>query len=79
MVDAWVEELRYDLLRSLRSHTGVLEVRIMPTDQFSGNRVRITVRNSRFMPSIYDVISQAAIVRIEEVPASLADVMESLS
>ncbi len=79
IVDVWVEGLRYDLLRKLRSHPGVLEVRLLPTDQFDGNRVRITIRNSRYLPSLYDVVSQASLVRIEELPPSLADILATLS
>lgn len=79
IVDAWVEGLRYDLLRKLRAHPGVLEVRLLPTDQFDGNRVRITLRNSRYLPSLYDVVSQASLVRIEELPPSLTEILKSLS
>ncbi len=79
IVDAWVEGLRYDLLRKLRAHPGVLEVRLLPTDQFDGNRIRITLRNSRYLPSLYDVVSQAGLVRIEELPPSLADILATLS
>lgn len=79
IVDAWVEGLRYDLLRKLRTHPGVLEVRLLPTDQFDGNRIRITLRNSRYLPSLYDVVSQATLVRIEELPPSLADILATLS
>ncbi len=79
IVDAWVEGLRYDLLRKLRAHPGVLEVRLLPTDQFDGNRIRITLRNSRYLPSLYDVVSQASLVRIEELPPSLADILATLS
>lgn len=79
VVDAWIEGMRYDLLRKLRSHPGVTEVRLLPTDQFDGNRIRITLRNSRYLPSLYDVVSQASLVRIEELPPSLSDVVASLS
>jgi ABC-type multidrug transport system ATPase subunit len=79
MVDAWVEGLRYDLLRKLRSHPGVLQVQLLPTDQFDGSRLRITMRNSRYLPSLYDVISQAQLVHIEELPPSLSDIVGSLS
>lgn len=78
-VDAWVEGLRYDLLRRLRAHPGVMEVRLLPCDQFDGNRVRIILRNSRYLPSLYDVVSQASLVRIEELPPSLTDILATLS
>lgn len=79
IVDAWVEGLRYDLLRKLRHHPGVMEVRLLPCDQFDGNRIRITLRNSRYLPSLYDVVSQASLVRIEELPPSLTDILATLS
>lgn len=78
IVDAWVEGLRYDMLRKLREHTGVLEVRILPTDRFQGNLVRVVIRNARFMPSLYDLMSQTELVHVEEVPPSLTDIIESL-
>ncbi len=79
VIDAWVEGMRYDLLRKLRSHTGVLEVRIIPTNQFSGTCVRITLRNSRYLPALYDALSQAPLVSIQELPVALGDILESLN
>ncbi len=78
IVDAWVEGMRYDLLRKLRAHPGVLDVRLMPTDQFEGTRVRITLRNSRYMPSLYDLMSTAPLVTIEELPPSLAEILKEI-
>lgn len=77
-IDAWVEELRYDMLKKLRSHSGVLEVRILPTDRFEGNLVRIMIRNSRFLPSLYDVMSQSKLVHVEEVPPKLIDILRTI-
>lgn len=79
VVDAWIEGMRYDLLRKLRAHPGVLEVRLLSCDQFDGNRIRITLRNSRYLPSLYDVVSQASLVRIEELPPSLTDILSTLT
>ncbi len=79
IVDAWVEGMRYDLLRKLRTHPGVLEVRLMPTDQFEGTRVRVTIRNSRYLPALYDALSQAPLINIQELPVGLVDILESLS
>src|SRR3989344_4361656 len=75
IVDAWVEGMRYDLLRKLRSHPGVLEVRLMPTDQFDGTRVRVTIRNSRYLPALYDALSQAPLVNIQELPVAFEDIL----
>ncbi len=79
VVDAWVEGMRYDLLRKLRAHPGVLEVRLMPTDQFEGTRVRVIIRNSRYLPALYDALSQAPLVNIQELPVPLSDILDSLS
>jgi ABC-type multidrug transport system ATPase subunit len=78
VIDAWVESLRYDMLKKLRSHSGVLEVRILPTDRFEGNLVRIMIRNSRFLPSLYDVMSQSELVHVEEVPPKLSDILRTI-
>lgn len=75
LVDVWIEELRYDLLRSLRKQAGVLEVQLIPTDQFQGQRLRIRLRSSRYLPSLYDTISQAALVKIDEIPPTLSDII----
>lgn len=78
IVDAWVEGMRYDMLRKLRAHPGVMEVRLMPTDQFEGTRVRITLRNSRYLPSLYNLMSTAPLVSIEEIPPSLAEIINAI-
>ncbi|MEK7500467.1 MAG: ATP-binding cassette domain-containing protein [Patescibacteria group bacterium] len=78
VVDAWVEGMRYDLLRKLRSHPGVLEVRLIPTNQFDGTCVRITIRNSRYLPALYDALSQAPLASIQELPIPLEDILNSL-
>lgn len=78
VVDAWVEGMRYDLLRKLRAHPGVVEVRLMPTDQFEGTRVRVTIRNSRYLPALYDALSQAPLVHIKELPVPLSNILDCL-
>lgn len=78
IVDAWVEGLRYDLLRRLRQHPGVVEVRLVPSDSFSGQRLRIRVQSARYLPSLYDLVTQAPLVKIEELPSSLADIIARL-
>jgi heme exporter protein A len=78
VIDVWVEGLRYDLLRALRKHAGVMEVRLLTTDQFDGQRLRITLRSSRYLPAVYDLISQADLVRVEELPPSLTEILAKL-
>jgi ABC-type multidrug transport system ATPase subunit len=78
-LDVWVEGLRYDLLRKLRQHPGVGDVRLLPSSRFSGQKLRIQLHSARYLPSIYDLISQAPLVRVQELPASLADIIARLS
>lgn len=78
VLDVWVEGLRYDLLRSLRQHTGVLDVRLLPSSRFAGQKVRITLQSGHYLPSVYDIVSRAPLVRIQEVPVSLNDILVQL-
>lgn len=78
LLDVWVEGLRYDLLRKLRNHPGVNDVRLLPSSRFAGQKLRITLKSSRYLPSIYDAISQAPLVRVQELPPSLADIVARL-
>ena len=75
IVDIWIEGLRYDLLRNLRKHAGVQKARLMPHSGFSGQHLRIQLRSSRYLPAMYDLVSQAPLIRVEEIPASLNDVI----
>ncbi|MBI4021926.1 MAG: ATP-binding cassette domain-containing protein [Candidatus Andersenbacteria bacterium] len=79
LIDVWIEGLRYDLLRSVRRHGGVLEARLIPSSQFSGQRLRITLRSVRYLPSLYDLISQAPIIQVRELPPSLQDIIARLT
>jgi iron(III) transport system ATP-binding protein len=78
VVRAWVEGMRYDLLRALKKRPGVTEVRLLPSDQFDGQQLRIVVRSSRYLPALYDLISQADLLRIDEEPVSLEEIVENL-
>jgi len=79
IVDVWVEGLRYDILRKLRSQVGVLEARLIPSDQFAGQRLRVVLRSARYLPAMYDLVSQTALVQVEEIPPSLNDVIRRLA
>jgi ABC-type multidrug transport system ATPase subunit len=79
IVDVWLEGVRYDLLRQLRRHPGVTEVRLVPSDQYSGQRLRVWLRSSHYLPSLYDVVSQGTLIKIEELPPSLADLIARLA
>jgi ABC-2 type transport system ATP-binding protein len=78
VIDVWIEGLRYDLLRNLRSHPGVVSVQMLPTSRFAGQRLRITLHSSRYLPSMYDLLSKASLVRVKEIPPSLLDIIERL-
>ncbi len=78
VIDVWIEGLRYDLLRTLRQHSGVIDVRLLPSSRFSGQRLRVTLHSSRYLPSLYDLISQAPLVKVQEMPVSLVDILSRL-
>ncbi len=78
ILEAWIEGLRYDLLRTLRAHAGVETVQLLPSSRFAGQKLRIRLKNARYLPAIYDVLSQAPLVRVNEVPASLTDILSRL-
>lgn len=78
IVDVWIEGLRYDLLRKLRQHSGVIDVRLLPSSRFSGQRLRVTLHSARYLPSLYDLVSQAPLIRVQELPASLNDILSRL-
>lgn len=78
LVDVWVEALRYDTLRTLRSQPGIEEVRLLPTDRFDGQRLRISLLSSRYLPALYDIVSQTELVKIHEIPPALDDVLARL-
>jgi ABC-type uncharacterized transport system ATPase subunit len=78
MLDIWVEGLRYDLLRKIRQHPGVTEVRLLTADQFNGQRLRITLHSSRYLPSLYNLVSATDLVKVEEIPPSLVDILARL-
>lgn len=78
VLDIWVEGLRYDLLRTLKKHPGVASVRLLSTTDFNGQKLRIVLKSSRYLPSLYDVVSQAPLVKVEEIPPSLQDIIANL-
>lgn len=78
VIEVWVEGLRYDLLRRLRSLPGVLDVRLLQSTSFSGQRLRITLQSARYLPVTYDLLSQAPLIKVEELPASLTDILAKL-
>jgi ABC-type multidrug transport system ATPase subunit len=78
-VDVWVEGVRYDLLRQLKQQAGVLDVRLLPCTDFSGQRLQVQLRSNRYLPAVYDTISRAPLVRVEETPLSLSDLLRHLN
>lgn len=78
VVHAWVEGMRYDVLRAIKQQAGVLEVRLLPSDQFDGQQLQVVLRSSRYLPSLYDVLSQVPLLRIQEEPVSLREIIAHL-
>lgn len=78
-IDIYVEGLRYGLLRRIKTHPGVLGVRLLPSNEFAGQRLQIHLASQRYLPALYDLITQAPLLRIEEHPISLADILRHLS
>lgn len=78
VIEVWVEGLRYDLLRRLRNQPGILDVRLLHSTSFSGQRLRITLQSARYLPLTYDLLSQAPLIKVEELPASLTDILSRL-
>ncbi len=77
-LDIWVEGLRYDLFRKLKQKTGVTAVQLLPSTQFSGQRLRITLASSRHLPSLYDALTEAPLIEVQELPPSLHDIIARL-
>jgi ABC-2 type transport system ATP-binding protein len=75
LLEAWIEGLRYDILQKIRKHPGTLEVRLVSTDKFSGQKLRIMLHSSHYLPGMYDLLSQTDLVRVNEVPPSLVEVL----
>lgn len=78
-VDIYVEGLRYGLLRRIKNHPGVKNVRLLPSTDFAGQRLQIHLESPRYLPTLYDLITQAPLLRIEEHPISLADILRHIS
>ena len=78
IIDIWIEGLRYDLLRKLRQHAGVIEARLIPSSRFSGQLLRVTLHSSRYIPAMYDLISQAPLIKVTELPPSFTDIISRL-
>lgn len=78
IIDVWVEGVRYDLLRQLRKHVGVLEVRLLASSRFVGQRLRITIRSTRYLPAIYDTLTTAPLIQVVEIPPSLTEIVAKM-
>jgi ABC-type multidrug transport system ATPase subunit len=78
IVDVWIEGLRYDLLRRVREQSGVIEARLLPSTQFSGQRLRITLHSARHLPALYDLVSRAPLIKVVELPTPLNEILSRL-
>lgn len=79
VVDVWMEGVRYDVLRQLKNQAGVMEARLLPSNDFMGQRLRLTVRSGRYLPLVYDVVSRHPLIRIDEHPVLLRSVLARMS
>lgn len=78
IVEAWVEGVRYDLLRHLKQHPGVASVRLLPTSSFAGQQLRIILHSAHYLPALYDTLSKAPLIEVREVPPSLEEILDRL-
>lgn len=78
LVDVWLEGIRYDLFRAIKDHPGVIEARLLPDGRFAGQRMRIKLKSSRYLPAMYDIVSQGPLVRVEELPPTLNEIISKL-
>ncbi len=77
-LNAWIEGIRYDIFREIKKHPGVADVRLEVDGRFRGQRLTITLKSSHYLPALYDLISRVSVVRLEEVPVKLEDILKKL-
>jgi len=78
VIDIWLEGIRYDLFRSIKKHPGVVKVSLLPDSRFNGQRLCVTLKSGRYLPALYDIVTQASLIRVEEQPVSLTDILSHL-
>lgn len=78
VIEIWLEGIRYDLFRSIKKHPGVVKVILLPDGRFYGQRLSVTLKSGRYLPALYDIVSQASLIRVAEHPVSLADILSYL-
>lgn len=78
VLNAWIEGIRYDIFRDIKRHPGVAEVLLLPDGRFQGQRLRITVKSGHHLPALYDLVSRVPVIRLEEVPVQLEDILKRL-
>lgn len=77
-LNAWIEGIRYDIFREIKKHPGVADVRLEVDGRYRGQRLAITLKSSRYLPALYDLVSRVSVVRLEEVPVKLEDILKKL-
>ncbi len=78
VMDVWVEGMRYDMFRTIKKHPGVAQVLLLPDGRFHGQRLRVTLKSSHHLPALYDLVSRVPLIRIEELPVNLEDILSRL-
>jgi ABC-type multidrug transport system ATPase subunit len=77
-LDAWIEDLQYSLIRSLQQTPGVKVNELHSCHSFGGQRLRLSITSSHHLPLVYERLSRAALIRVEEHPAQLSDIVNRL-
>lgn len=75
-INAWIEGLQYNHLRSIRRHPGVKKVIIGHSPE--GHKLQITLQSGTYIPSLYNLLSQSSLIRVQEVPPSLRQIISRL-
>lgn len=78
VVNVWVEGVSYDLIRKTKNVAGVSNVQVFSCTGFVGCRVEFTLHSPRYVPVLYDLISQQPLIRVEEQTTPLKTILSRL-
>lgn len=78
-IDIWLEGVHYEVIHTLRKHPGIIEARLLPNPDFRGQRLRLTIRSSHYLPAVYDTISRLPLLKVEELPPVLSEVIDLIA
>lgn len=75
VLDAWVSGLNYQVFRRIKNHPGVVRVQLFPAHHYKGQKLEIELASGRYLPSVYDLLSQTDLVQVEEREVQLAELI----